>query len=142
MKLHKLYSGGVLAAAIAVAALTSAAWAADKPAELKIGITAYSSVSASVFGVPARHAAEILAEGISAKSGTEGVWLKFHFINEGASLGTLMAEYSRQIEDEDVEVIFTSISSDVYNPTKVRSSRCSHSLDACILTWYTYWDTT
>ncbi|MXQ10758.1 ABC transporter substrate-binding protein [Microvirga makkahensis] len=100
---------------MSAAALTSAAWAADKPSELKIGITTYSSGSASVFGVPARHAAEILAEGINAKGGINGVPVKLYFIDEGAGLETLMAEYRRLVEDEGVDVTFASISSGVCN---------------------------
>jgi len=115
MKFKTLYLGGVLTAALSAATLTGAAWAADKPAELKIGITTYSSGSASVFGVPARHAAEILAEEINAKGGVNGVPLKLYFIDEGAGLETLMTEYRRLVEDEGVEVTFASISSGVCN---------------------------
>ncbi|SCZ06125.1 ABC transporter substrate-binding protein [Microvirga guangxiensis] len=115
MKFKALYLGGVLTAALSAATLTGAAWAADKPAELKIGITTYSSGSASVFGVPARHAAEILAEEINAKGGVNGVPLKLYFIDEGAGLETLMTEYRRLVEDEGVEVTFASISSGVCN---------------------------
>lgn len=115
MKFKKLYLGGVMAAALSAATLTGAARAADKPAELKIGITTYSSGSASVFGVPARHAAEILAEEINAKGGVNGVPLKLYFIDEGAGLETLMTEYRRLVEDEGVEVTFASISSGVCN---------------------------
>ena len=50
-----------LIAALTVGGATAVA-AQEKPAEFNIGITTYSSGSASVFGVPARQAAEMLAD--------------------------------------------------------------------------------
>lgn len=104
-----------LAAAITAAGLMPTAFAAEKPDELKIGITTYSSGSASVFGVPAREAAIMLADQINAKGGIDGVPLKLQFIDEGAGLETLMTEYRRLVEDVGVDVMFASISSGVCN---------------------------
>ena len=60
--------------AIAVMTLASGlAQAQDKPAELKIGITTFTSGAASVFGVPAKAAAELLIEEMNAKGGIGGV---------------------------------------------------------------------
>ena len=91
------------------------ALAQDKPAELRIGITTYSSGAASVFGVPARDAAELLAEDINKKGGIQGVPVKLYFIDEGAGIETLMTEYRRMVQDTKVDVMFASISSGVCN---------------------------
>lgn len=109
------FSGAASAAALIAALAPAGAIAQDKPAELNIGITTYSSGAASVFGVPARHAAEMLAERINADGGIDGVPVKLHFIDEGAGLETLLTEYRRLVEDEGMDVMFASISSGVCN---------------------------
>ena len=109
------FSGAASAAALIAALAPAGAFAQDKPAELNIGITTYSSGAASVFGVPARHAAEMLAERINAEGGIDGVPIKLHFIDEGAGLETLLTEYRRLVEDEGMDVMFASISSGVCN---------------------------
>ena len=103
-----------LIAALTVGGATAGA-AQEKPAEFNIGITTYSSGSASVFGVPARQAAEMLAEQLNARGGLEGVPVKLHFIDEGAGLETLLTESRRLVEDAGVDVMFASISSGVCN---------------------------
>lgn len=100
---------------VATTMLSTAAYTAEKPKELEIGITTYSSGSASVFGVPAREAAVMLAEQLNAKGGIEGVPVKLHFVDEGTGLETLMTEYRRLAEDVGVDVMFGSISSGVCN---------------------------
>lgn len=109
-----LAKAGVAAAMLSLG-LSGVAFAADKPAEIKIGITTYASGSASVFGVPARHAAEMIAEDINKKGGIEGVPVKLTFIDEGAGLETLMTEYRRLADDVKVDVMFASISSGICN---------------------------
>ncbi|MGM4905326.1 ABC transporter substrate-binding protein [Tardiphaga sp. 866_E4_N2_1] len=102
------------AAALSLLGIVSAA-AQDKPSELKIGITTYNSGAASVFGVPARDAAELLAEDINKRGGIQGVPVKLYFIDEGAGIETLMTEYRRLAQDTKVDVMFASISSGVCN---------------------------
>ena len=63
--------GMLLAGAFALGA--SGAFAQQKPTELKIGITTFTSGPASVFGVPAKAAAEILIEDMNAAGGIGGV---------------------------------------------------------------------
>ncbi len=104
-----------VSAAVLGTMLAGAAIAADKPAELNIGITTYSSGAASVFGVPARQAAELLATQLNERGGIDGVPVKLHFIDEGAGLETLMTEYRRMVEDVGVDIMFASISSGVCN---------------------------
>ena len=104
---------------IAAAGLTlfglGSAIAQEKPAELRIGITSYNSGAASVFGIPARDAAEMLAEQINKRGGIQGVPVKLFFIDEGAGIETLMTEYRRLAQDTKVDVMFASISSGVCN---------------------------
>ena len=111
----KILYGAASIAVLAGAMTPAGAFAQDKPAELNIGITTYSSGAASVFGVPARHAAEMLAEQINADGGIDGVPIKLHFVDEGAGLETLLTEYRRLVEDEGMDVMFASISSGVCN---------------------------
>jgi len=63
----------VLAAGAAAALLAGSALAQGKPSELKIGITTFLSGPASVFGVPAKAAAEMIAEDLNKKGGIGGV---------------------------------------------------------------------
>jgi branched-chain amino acid transport system substrate-binding protein len=100
-----------LAASVAALGMAMAlplqAWAQDKPAELKIGITTFTSGMASVFGVPARAAAEMLAENINKAGGIQGVPVKLFFVDEGAGAEALTTEYRRLVQD----VTFAAISS-------------------------------
>ena len=59
------------------------ALAQQKPAELKVGITTFLSGPASVFGVPAKAAAEIMIDDINSKGGIGGVKITPIFIDEG-----------------------------------------------------------
>jgi branched-chain amino acid transport system substrate-binding protein len=102
------------AAAAAVAAMalgTCAALAQDKPAELKIGISTFTSGPASVFGVPGKAAAELLIEEINAKGGVAGVKLNATFMDEGVGGDKLLSEYRRLVQEQGVRVMLASISS-------------------------------
>ncbi|WP_296430634.1 ABC transporter substrate-binding protein [Roseovarius sp. BRH_c41] len=99
------------AAAMVAAALPLAAGAADKPESLKIGMTAFLTGPASVFGVPARDAAEILIENINAAGGINGVPVDISFIDEGAGAEALTSEYRRMVESGGAEVMLAAISS-------------------------------
>jgi len=76
-----------------------AAFAQDKPDALQVGITGFFTGVASVFGVPAKDAAEILAEDINAAGGIQGVPLQLTFIDEGAGTEVLTPEYRRLVEN-------------------------------------------
>lgn len=102
--------------ASALATLMAAGVAqAEKPAELKIGITTYASGAASVFGVPARQGAEMMVEALNARGGIQGVPVSLSFVDEGAGMETLRTEYRRLVDDVKVDVMFASISSGVCN---------------------------
>ena len=84
---------------------------AQKPSELRVGITTFLSGPASVFGVPARQAAEMLVEGINRSGGIGGVPLRAFFVDEGPGADHLVGEYRRLVQNEQVHVVFASISS-------------------------------
>ena len=105
------YLKAVVAAGIAIATFTGAALAQGKPQEIKIGITTFLSGPASVFGVPAKAAAEMIAEDLNKKGGIGGVPVKLSFIDEGAGGEALVSNYRRMVQDEKVDATFASISS-------------------------------
>ena len=100
-----------LIAAAAIALSAGFVCAQDKPAELKIGITTFTSGAASVFGVPAKAAAELLIEDINAKGGVGGVKLSATFIDEGIGGDKLLSEYRRLVQEQGVRTMLSAISS-------------------------------
>ena len=104
-----------LAGATALAALGSLvfaqAQAQDKPAELKIGISTFTSGAASVFGVPGKAAAELLIDEINAKGGIGGVKLSATYIDEGIGGDKLLSEYRRLVQEQGVRTMLSAISS-------------------------------
>src|ERR1044072_1228950 len=99
------------AACLLVANLAGPAEAQNKPQEIKIGITTFLSGPASVFGVPAKAAAEMIAEDLKRKGGIGGVPVKLSFVDEGAGGEALVSNYRRVVQDEKVDATFASISS-------------------------------
>src|SRR4051812_42384051 len=100
-----------VAAGIAIATMTGVAFAQNKPQEIKIGITTFLSGPASVFGVPAKAAAEMIAEDLNKKGGIGGVPVKLSFIDEGAGGEALVSNYPRLVEDEKGDATVASVSS-------------------------------
>ncbi|MEI4260779.1 ABC transporter substrate-binding protein [Roseovarius sp. D0-M9] len=100
----------LLMATAACAAMPLAAFAQDKPDALQVGVTGFLTGPASVFGVPAKDAAEILAEDINADGGIQGVPLELTFIDEGAGTEVLTTEYRRLVEN-GADVMLAAISS-------------------------------
>ena len=101
-----------LAAATALcAALPMAVSAQDKPAELNIGMTTFLTGPASVFGVPARDAMDILVANLNEAGGINGVPVKVSYIDEGAGAEALTSEYRRAVEQGGADVMFAAISS-------------------------------
>lgn len=101
----------ILKIAGAMALATGAAWAQEKPAELKIGITTFTSGPASVFGVPAKAAAEILIDDINAQGGIGGVKVSATFIDEGTGADKMLTEYRRLVQEQGVRTMLSAISS-------------------------------
>lgn len=101
-----------LAAALcALTPLAATAQDEEKPESLDIGITTFLSGPASVFGVPARDAAEMIIEKMNAEGGIGGVPVEATFIDEGAGTESLLAEYRRVVEDGDADAMLAAISS-------------------------------
>ena len=94
----------IIAKALGALALTTGLAAAqDKPAELKIGISTFTSGAASVFGVPAKAAAEMLIEEMNAAGGIGGVKIVPTFIDEGIGGDKLLSEYRRLVQEQGVK---------------------------------------
>ncbi len=105
----------VLAVAMAVTSLVLFASqptpAAETPAELKIGITAFLSGPASVFGEPAKAAADMIVAAMNEAGGIGGVPIRTYFVDEGAGGEAVLSEYRRLVQDVEVDAMFASISS-------------------------------
>lgn len=97
--------------AATLALIHGATFAQDKPAELKIGITTFTSGAASVFGVPAKAAAEMLIDDINKAGGIGGVKVVPTFIDEGIGGDKLLSEYRRLVQEQGVRTMLASISS-------------------------------
>ena len=68
---------------------------AQRPSELRIGITTFLSGPASVFGVPARQAAELLFEEINRSGGIGGVPVRAFYVDEAPGTDHLVGEFRR-----------------------------------------------
>ena len=96
--------------------LAASAWAFSpavaqtKPETLKLGITTFLSGSASVFGVPAKAAAEIWIEEFNAAGGVKGVKFAPTFIDEGLGGDKFLSEYRRVAQEAGDKVMMSSIS--------------------------------
>ncbi len=84
---------------------------AQRPSELKIGITTFLSGPASVFGVPGKQAAEMLFDEINQAGGIQGVPVRPFFVDEAPGVDHLVGEYRRLVQNERVDLMFASISS-------------------------------
>ena len=108
--LHILTSRLLVSVAMGLCTLPAYADAA-KPEALKIGITTFMSGSASVFGVPAKVAAELYIEELNAAGGIDGVKVEPTFIDEGVGGDRLLSEYRRVVQEQGAKVMLASISS-------------------------------
>jgi branched-chain amino acid transport system substrate-binding protein len=100
-----------MASTVLLSALALGAHAQNKPAELKIGISTFLSGPASVFGVPAKAAAEIIIDDINATGGIGGVKLSASFIDEGTGPDKMLSEYRRLVQEQGVKTMLSAISS-------------------------------
>ena len=108
MKLHSI--ARLLAGATAALAMAGA-FAQAKPAELKVGITTFLTGPASVFGIPAKAAAELYIEQLNAAGGINGVKISPTCIDEGVGADKLLSEYRRVVQESDTKVMIAAISS-------------------------------
>jgi len=105
------FAAGALIAAAAALGATGTQAQGSKPAELKLGITTFLSGPASVFGVPAKAAAEQWIEEFNAAGGINGVKLAPVFVDEGLGGEKLLSEYRRIAQEPGDKVMLASISS-------------------------------
>lgn len=101
----------LLAVTAFTALSTTGLVAQDKPAEVKVGISTFLSGAASVFGEPAKQAADLLADTINKDGGILGVPVRVTYLDEGAGTEALTTEYKRLAQDGKVDAFFASISS-------------------------------
>lgn len=100
-----------IAASALLALAAGTALAQDKPAELRLGITAFLSGPASVFGVPAKSAAELVIDEFNAQGGIGGVKVVPTFIDEGLGGDKLLSEYRRVVQEQGARAMLSAISS-------------------------------
>jgi len=100
-----------LAGGIAMLVAASAFAQSAKPAEIKLGIATFLSGPASVFGVPAKAAAELWIEDFNAAGGLNGVKFVPTFIDEGLGSDKMLSEYRRIAQEKGEKVMLGAISS-------------------------------
>lgn len=91
--------------------VATSAGAKGAPAEIKIGFTAFLSGGASVFGVPAKQAAELIIGQINASGGIGGAQIVPVFIDEAGGADTQVSELRRLALEEKVDLVIGYISS-------------------------------
>ncbi len=101
----------VALAALGTVSLLATTAAADKPSELRVGVTTFLSGPASVFGEPARAAADMMIRQLNERGGIDGVPVRMIYVDEGAGGEHVVTEYRRLVEQENVDVMFSAISS-------------------------------
>ncbi|KAA0890882.1 ABC transporter substrate-binding protein [Pusillimonas sp. ANT_WB101] len=99
-----------LLGAVALAGASMTTMAAEKPQTLQVGISTYLSGPASVFGVPARDAADLLIADMNANGGIDGVKIVPTYIDEGGGSEKLLSEY-RRLAAGGTDVMLSAISS-------------------------------
>jgi len=109
-KLHPMFMRMLVSAVIGLSTLPAYA-DIDKPDALKIGITTFMSGSASVFGMPAKAAAEIYIEELNAAGGIDGVKIDPIYVDEGVGGDRFLSEYRRVVQEQGAKVMVASISS-------------------------------
>ncbi len=100
-----------LVAGLVAAMAGGSAIAQTQPAEIKVGITTFLSGPASVFGVPAKEAAELYIQQLNAAGGINGAKLVPTFIDEGVGADKLLSEYRRVVQEGGTRVMLAAISS-------------------------------
>ncbi|MBI4637194.1 MAG: ABC transporter substrate-binding protein [Candidatus Rokubacteria bacterium] len=82
-----------------------------KPAELKVGVVAFLSGPAAVFGVPSKNAAEWLIDKYNREGGIAGVRIRPVYVDEAGGAEKQVAEFRRLVLDEKVDLVIGYISS-------------------------------
>ncbi len=106
-----------LATGASLLALAAAAVAqpANRPAEIKLGMSTFMTGPAAVLGVPAKAAADMWIEEFNAAGGVEGVKLKPTWIDEGQGADKFLSEYRRLAQEPGEKLMLSAISSGYCN---------------------------
>jgi branched-chain amino acid transport system substrate-binding protein len=113
-------SVGRLAAVAAACALSSLPAAAQQSGTIKLGIVTFlSGAAAGPFGVPARNAAELVAEALNAGSvptpyvskGINGLAIETVIVDEAGGTTKQVTEYRNLVQRQNVDAIIGYISS-------------------------------
>lgn len=101
----------MLAATLALGALTPAIAQTGKPAEIGMGIFTFTSGPAAAYGMPGRNAAELVIENINAQGGIGGVKIKPIYVDEGQGTDGVVAEFRRLAADTNNQAMIAALSS-------------------------------
>jgi branched-chain amino acid transport system substrate-binding protein len=101
----------MLAATLALGALTPAIAQTGKPAEIGMGIFTFTSGPAAAYGMPGRNAAELVIEKINAQGGIGGVKIKPIYVDEGQGTDGVVAEFRRLAADTNNQAMIAALSS-------------------------------
>ena len=106
-----------LATGASLLALAAAAVAqpANRPAEIKLGMSTFMTGPAAVLGAPAKAAADMWIEDFNAAGGVEGVKLKPTWIDEGQGADKFLSEYRRLAQEPGEKLMLSAISSGYCN---------------------------
>lgn len=96
--------------ALALVFFGMVAWS-QRPAEIRVGIVTFLSGPASVFGIPARNAADLLIDQWNRQGGIAGVRIRPIVIDEAGGAERQVAEFRRLALDERVDLVIGYISS-------------------------------
>ncbi len=97
--------------ALACGALMSVSAQAAEP--IRIGISTFLSGAGAVFGVPAQHAAQMLADSINASGGIKGAPVELTFIDENRGVDSVVVEYRGLVEGNKVDAMIIGLSSSI-----------------------------
>ncbi|GAB5601663.1 ABC transporter substrate-binding protein [Thermus sp. FJN-A] len=84
---------------------------AQRPSEIKVGIVTFLSGPASVFGIPAKNAADLLIDQWNRAGGIAGVRVRPVVVDEAGGAEKQVAELRRLVLEERVDLVIGYISS-------------------------------
>lgn len=95
----------------AILVLLSLGALGQRPNEIRVGIVTFLSGPASVFGIPAKNAADLLIDQWNRDGGIAGVRIRPIVIDEAGGPERQVAEFRRLVLDERVDLVIGYISS-------------------------------
>lgn len=100
------------AAVLGLCMMAGSAFAqAQRPAEIKLGMSTFMTGPAAVLGMPAKVAADMWIADFNAKGGIDGVKLRQTWIDEGQGADKFLTEYRRLAQAPGEKVMLSAISS-------------------------------